>query len=167
MNIQTKRLRIREATYEDAPFFLKLLNQPSYIKNIRDSGVKNLSEARVFIEKFYLKNYYELGFGLYLIEDQKTLSPQGICGFVKRNGLSCPDFGFAVLEEFQGLGLIQESGRALLDYSRTNLGLKDIAAITTKANQHSRQTLFALGFRFEKEIILPPDARSFDLFTYP
>lgn len=46
MQLKTNRLIIREITQDDASFILELLNQPSYVAMIRDSGVKDLAQAK-------------------------------------------------------------------------------------------------------------------------
>ncbi len=38
--LETPRLELREVTLGDAPFFLRLLNDPSWLENIGDRGVQ-------------------------------------------------------------------------------------------------------------------------------
>jgi len=49
MIIETPRLHMRELTIEDANFVFKLVNEPSFLENIGDKGVRNLEDARQFI----------------------------------------------------------------------------------------------------------------------
>ena len=49
MIVETKRLRLRRITVEDAEFILRLVNEPSFVLNIGDKGVKNLHDAERFI----------------------------------------------------------------------------------------------------------------------
>ena len=37
--LKTERLIIRPFTFDDAPFILRLLNEPSFIENIGDKGI--------------------------------------------------------------------------------------------------------------------------------
>jgi len=47
--IETARLSLRELSLEDAEFILRLLNEPSFVQNIGDRGVRTLEDARVYI----------------------------------------------------------------------------------------------------------------------
>ena len=40
--IETERLMLRPLTEDDAPFYLQLVNEPSFIENIGDKGVRTL-----------------------------------------------------------------------------------------------------------------------------
>ena len=62
--LETERLILREIVESDAEFILDLLNQPSFIKYIGDRNVRDLEQAREFIETRYRKSYAENGFGL-------------------------------------------------------------------------------------------------------
>ena len=49
MTLETPRLRIREMTADDAAFMLALLNDPAFIRNIADRGVRTVQAARDYI----------------------------------------------------------------------------------------------------------------------
>ncbi|MCL7983456.1 MAG: GNAT family N-acetyltransferase, partial [marine benthic group bacterium] len=49
MIAETVRLLIRELTEDDAPFVLRLTNEPSFVANIADKGIRNLDDAREFL----------------------------------------------------------------------------------------------------------------------
>ena len=66
--LETERLILREIDESDDEFMLDLLNQPSFIKYIGDRNVRNLEQAREFIESRYRKSYADHGFGLYAVE---------------------------------------------------------------------------------------------------
>lgn len=164
MKLETERIIIREATLTDAPFFLKLLNEEGYIKNIRDSLVRSVEAAEKFIQDFYLKSYETNGFGLYLLECKSSDAPLGVCGLVKRPELSFPDLGFALLETESGKGYIQESAQMVLRYSREELRLSELTAITSKDNNRSANTLLKLGFTFQQEVQFPNQGKVLDLY---
>lgn len=154
MILETERLIIRLATFGDAHFFLKLLNQPSYIRNIRDTNVRSVEDARKFIEEFYFKSYQVNGFGLYVLQLKENTEIVGVCGLVKRDQFDFPDLGFALLSSYQGHGYIHESSLAVLDYAGTTLDLDELGAITVPGNSRSVNLLTKLGFKFEKKIEL-------------
>ena len=47
--LETSRLELRRLSEDDAPFMLELLNEPSFIRNIGDRGVRTIDEARGYI----------------------------------------------------------------------------------------------------------------------
>lgn len=164
MILETSRLIVRKASLEDFPFFLKLLNQTSYITNIRDSLVRDEEGARNFIQKFYLNSYEIHGFGLYVLRNKSSGETVGVCGPLKRDDLPFPDLGFALLEEHFKKGFIEESGKAILDYCREKLLFQEVGAITTLENEASQKVLKKLGFNYLNDIQLKHSDKSFRLF---
>lgn len=166
MNIlETDRLILRNATADDAPFILDLLNQPSFIRFIGDRGIRDLEGAREYIQTRLVKSYDSNGFGLYLTLLKEGDIPIGICGLVKREGLDDVDVGFAFLPQYESKGYGFESASAVMDYSRNTLGLKRIAGITTTDNHKSIRLLEKLGLKFEKMIKLPNDDEELKFFA--
>ena len=163
MNLHTQRLRLREATEADTAFFLKLLNEPSYLKMIRDSGVRSEADALAFIREKYLRSYADHGYGLYVLTLRCGV-PVGIAGFVIRPGLEFPDLGFALLEEFTGQGYVTEASEALLVHGKRTLGFKTIAALTTEDNERSVRTLLRLGFEFKRRMKVPSSEKDFSYY---
>ena len=50
MNIlETERLVLRRMNVEDAEFIFELVNEPAFIRNIGDKGVRTLEDARNYI----------------------------------------------------------------------------------------------------------------------
>ena len=49
--LETERLRLRRVSVDDAEFILRLLNEPSFIQNIGDRGVRTIDDARAYILK--------------------------------------------------------------------------------------------------------------------
>ena len=65
--LDTQRLSLRYLDTRDAPFILELVNQPAFLQYIGDRGVRNLDDAREYIQRA-TDSYAEHGFGLYLVE---------------------------------------------------------------------------------------------------
>lgn len=162
--LETERLILREVIESDAAFMLDLLNQPSFIKYIGDRNVRNLEQARDFIENRYRASYREHGYGLYVVELKPEPAPPaiqnpaiGVCGFVRREGLPDTDIGFALLPQFERKGYAFEAARAIMEYGRDALGLKRVLAITSVDNESSGKLLGKLGFKYDGLITLPRD----------
>lgn len=163
--LETERLILREIVESDSEFILDLLNQPTFIKYIGDRNVRDLKQARDYIESRFTTSYRENGFGLYAIELKETNEVNGICGFVRRDTLPDADIGFALLPQFEGKGYAFESAAAVMKYGREVLNLQRVLAITTQDNESSVRLLEKLGFKFERLIKLPHDAEKLRLFS--
>ena len=96
-HIATTRLQLRPLHASDAPFMLKLLNEPAFIANIGDKNAHDLLGALRYIEEGPQASYRKHGHGLLLVERLDDGAPVGICGLVKRDGLAYPDIGYAFL----------------------------------------------------------------------
>ena len=115
MNIcETERLILRPLQKDDSAFIFRLVNEPSFIENIGDKGVRNLDDAWQYILQGPRKSYEQNGFGLWLVALKDTLTPIGICGLVKRDGLDDPDIGYAFLPEFWKQGYAVEAAAQTL-----------------------------------------------------
>jgi ribosomal-protein-alanine N-acetyltransferase len=162
--IETPRLVIRRMSLGDAPFILELLNDPTFVQQIGDKGVRTLEDARRYIENGPIASYARHGFGLYLVELRQTTQPIGMCGLVKRDALPNPDLGFAFLPRFCAQGFGYESASAVLAHARDVFVVEHISAITSPGNVPSIALLEKLGFVFEREMRLSADASDVKLF---
>ncbi len=152
--LETERLRLRHLDAGDAEFMLELLNEPSYIHQIGDKGVRSLADAREFILHQITPSYRKHGFGLYMVEMKQSGAALGICGLVKRDGLEDIDIGYAFLQRFWARGYAFESSAAIMHYAQNSVGLPRIAAITAPDNSSSIGLLNKLGMKFDKMIKL-------------
>jgi ribosomal-protein-alanine N-acetyltransferase len=166
VTLQTDRLRIRELTLADAPFMLVLLNEPSFIHNIGDRGVRTLEDARRYLESGPLASYARHGFGLCLVEFRDPAEPIGICGVLKRDELPDPDIGFAFLPAFWSKGYAYESAAAVMSDARDTLRLSRLLAIVNPTNTGSIRLLERLGFRYERMIRLNEARPELKLFAF-
>ncbi len=164
MVIETERLRLRRLTTDDAAFILRLLNEPSFIENIGDKGVRTLTDAASYILNGAIASYEKFGFGSYLVEMKETGASMGMCGLIKREALDYVDIGYAFLPEFWAKGYALEAASAVMTYARVTLGLKRIVAITSLDNQSSIRLLEKIGFCFEKLIRLSEGEPEIKLF---
>lgn len=162
---ETERLLLRLLILDDAPFILQLLNEPSFLKYIGDKGVRNIEDARQYIVQGPQASYTQNGFGLYLVALRETLTPIGICGLIKREGLDDPDIGYALLPEFWRNGYALEAAAAVLMFASETLAIQRIVAITAPDNHTSIRVLNKLGLQFEKMILLPGASTESRLFT--
>ncbi|MEO8135650.1 MAG: GNAT family N-acetyltransferase [Betaproteobacteria bacterium] len=153
--VATRRLNIRRLTLGDAPFILKLLNDPAWLRFIGDKGVRTLDDARRYIADGPMAMYERDGFGLYLVVRKTSGASMGLFGLIRREGLEDVDIGFALLPEFHGRGYGHEAAAAVIELGRKVFGLERIVAITSPDNLDSIRLIERLGLRFERRILLP------------
>ncbi|WP_044337137.1 GNAT family N-acetyltransferase [Rossellomorea aquimaris] len=154
--IETKRLILRWVEFSDAEFIMKLLNEPGWLQYIGDKGIRTLDDAVDYIMNGPRAMYEREGFGLFLTEHKEEQAPIGLCGLMKREGLEDVDIGFAFLSSYQSKGYAFEAATGTLEIAK-KLGIKKLAAITTKDNGSSSRLLEKLGMHFEGYVTLPND----------
>jgi RimJ/RimL family protein N-acetyltransferase len=162
--LETERLALREITTSDAEFVLGLLNEPSFLLNIGDKGVRTIADAVQYIQTGPRASYKRFGFGLYLVELKDAGTPIGICGLLKRDSLPDVDIGFAFRPAFWLKGYASEAASAVMEYGRRKLGLRRMVAITAPHNQGSIKVLEKIGLKFERLIRLSEDEPEIRLF---
>ena len=164
--IETERLNLRRLSVDDAEFILELLNEPSFIRNIGDKGVRTISDARQYILNGPVDSYESYGFGLYLVELKNSRVPIGICGLLKRDALPDVDIGFAFLPRFWSRGYAFESALAVRTYGIDALELKRIVAITSPGNDGSIRVLEKIGLSYERTTRLSENEPEIKLYAY-
>ena len=163
--LETERLFLRQFSTGDAEFILALLNEPSFIQNIGDRGVRTLADASAYILNGPVASYAKNGFGLYVVLLKETNESIGMCGLIKREGLEDVDIGYAFLPKFWSRGYAVEAAQAVKAYAKEVAGLNRIVAITDPANEGSVRVLEKLGLRFEKMVRLSEDDIELKLFA--
>ncbi|WP_338357180.1 GNAT family N-acetyltransferase [Yeosuana marina] len=149
---ETERLLISKFSLDDAPFFLKLVNTPNWIKYIGDRNLKTIQDAENYLTNGTLKSYKDHGFGFYKLQEKQQQKTIGTCGLIKREQLNDVDLGFAFLPEFEGKGFGYEASIAMLKLAKEEFSLKKLVAITLPANTNSKKLLEKLGFTYEKRV---------------
>ncbi len=164
--LETERLLLRELEPEgDAAFMLEVLNEPAFIANVADRGVRTIDDAKEYIRERILPSYTEHGFGFYLVELKESGEPVGISGLVKRETMDDVDIGFSTLEKYWGRGYAFEAAAALMAHGRTVHGLPRIVGATAPHNHASARLLEKLGLRYERMVRLPGYTDDSRLFT--
>lgn len=165
--IETDRLRLRELTYDDAPFLVALLNDPEFLYNIGDRGVRTDADARVYLDAGPLASYAAHGFGLWCTERRDNGAPIGICGLLQRDSLPHPDVGYALVPEARGAGFAREAVAAVLAHARDTLGIGSVVAIVAPGNARSVRVLETLGYVPAQMVIAAPGADPVRLYLPP
>ena len=160
---ETSRLRLRHACAADADWLLQLMNEPAYLENIGDRGVRTVADAQVYIADNFEKSYRDNGHGLYVVEAKGEATPVGLCGLVRRDALPHPDIGFAFLERCWSRGYALESAQAVMQIA-AGLKLSQVLGIVREGNVRSIRLLEKLGLQEQGEVWLPGVAASRRLY---
>lgn len=161
---ETERLTLRTITLDDAPFYLSLVNEPSFIENIGDRGERTLDQARQSLTNRQLASQAEHGYSMYLVQLHDG-TPIGMCGLVRRDTLECTDLGYAFMPAYWGKGYAVEAARAVLDHAHRDIGLNRLLGITYPGNAGSIAVLTSLGFRFERFTHLDATDRGTNVYS--
>lgn len=152
----TSRLRIRTITLddEDVAFHLALMNDPAFIKNIGDRGVRTMDESRRYLQEGPVAMQEQRGHSMYVVEllDGTRI---GMCGLIKRDTLEHVDIGYAYLPAYRGQGYAWEAAQAVVAHARA-LGITRLAGITSPGNEASIQLLLKLGMTFQHQTSFKP-----------
>ncbi|MEW6129364.1 MAG: GNAT family N-acetyltransferase [Acidobacteriota bacterium] len=163
--LQTERLNLRQLTIDDGEFIVELLNQPSFIQNIGDRGVRTLDDAHQYILTGPVASYEKFGFGLYLVELRESATAIGLCGLLKREALDDVDIGYAYLPAHWGKGYAFEAASAVLNYGKNMHGLNRVVAVVSPDNYGSIKVLEKLGLKFERMVQLVDGEAEVKLFA--
>ena len=112
--IETERLQLREFTLADAPYMLRQLNEPSFIENIADRGVRSVQQAEAYLRNGAMASYQQSGFGFWAVIEKTSGQIIGMCGLVKRDNLPEVDLGYSFLPEYFGQGFAFEATKACI-----------------------------------------------------
>lgn len=155
--VQTARLELRRFTLDDAQMILRLLNDPGFVRQIAEKGVRDQDGARSYLREGPLASYARYGFGLWRISLRGQGTPIGMAGLLQRDYLPAPDLGYALLADYAGHGYAREAAAAALAFARDRLKSSRVLAIVKPANARSIHLLQALGFAAQGHI-RPPGA---------
>lgn len=155
--LQTERLKLKPAEINDAEFFLKLYNEPLFIKFIGDRNLKTIADAENYIKEKFLPQFEKLGFGNYVILRKDDGKKIGAVGVFVREAFEIPDIGFSFLEIYQNKGYGFEAANLLKNYVSEKFNLKKLSAITTTNNISSQKLIEKLGLKYFKMVEFPGD----------
>lgn len=163
--LETERLYLRRVTLDDADLLLAVWNDPAFIENVGDRGVRTTEEAMEAMKAGALKLYQDHGYGPYAMVRKDDGTRMGICGLFKRDNLDYPDIGFGVLPEFCGKGYAGEAAFAVLAHARDDLRIEELTAIVAPGNAPSIGLIEKLGLMFVGMITMPGDDEEICLYS--
>lgn len=151
--LDTERCSIRETTVEDLDAFYKIYSDPAITKYM-ENLFADRDEEKVYIET-YAKTVYDFyGYGMWTVTLKETGEVIGRAGISIREGFEDPELGFMIGVPWQGKGIATEVCEKILEYTETELGIRQVIALVQPGNECSVGLLHKLGFVYEKEVVL-------------
>ncbi|MCT6700297.1 GNAT family N-acetyltransferase [Rheinheimera sp. 4Y26] len=167
MLFSSPRLLFHLLTQADAALMLRLLNEPTFIANIADRGVRTLEQAEKYLNEGPLAMYRQHGFGMYRVTRKEDGLDIGLCGLVYRDYLGKPDIGYAFFPEFAGQGYASEAAAAVFSYGKNVLQLPEIVGIVAPHNIASQKVLQKLGLQKQGQLQVPGEDKKVDYYALP
>ena len=163
--LHSTRLEFYRLTSQDAPLMLALLNEPSFIENIGDRGVRTLAQAEQYMQDGPLASYQQHGFGMYRVVRTIDGAAIGLCGLVSRDYLPSPDLGYAFFPEFVGQGYASEAATAVFHFGKTVLKIPKIVGIVQASNLASQRVLQKVGLIKQGLVTVPTSGEELDFYV--
>lgn len=163
--IETERLRLRPVTVDDTELMLAVWNDPAFIRNVADRGIRTVEQAQEAIKSGAQKLFEDYGYGPYCMSLKTDGTMVGICGLFKRENLDDPDIGFGVLPDYCGKGYAGEAAAAVVNFAHDELGIAVLTAIVSPTNAPSIGLIKKLGLTFDQMITMPGDEDAICLYS--
>ncbi|WP_299106681.1 GNAT family N-acetyltransferase [uncultured Tenacibaculum sp.] len=146
MLLESERLIIRTANVSDAPFYFELFNDPDWIENISDKGLKTVEETEAYLKDVLPKNEKLNGLGFFTVVLKETNEPIGTSTALQRDKLKYIDVGYAFLPANRRKGYATEATKLIIKYVQNTFKQEKVYAFTIPENNASQNLLKKLGF---------------------
>ena len=166
MEITTDRLLIKDISVKEADFYLELFNDPDWIKNINDKGLRTVEAVRDYIENTILKKFQSDGTGFFTIRLKDSKKPIGVSTLLYRDITQFYDLGYGLMKSARGKGYAKEATLAIMDYTKTFFSIPYVYAITKIDNQPSINLLKNVGFKLLEQKDIFDEGESSNIFRY-
>jgi [ribosomal protein S5]-alanine N-acetyltransferase len=147
--IKTERLILRKFIKTDADALLEILNDEEVNTFLPWFPLKNLDEAKAFLQERFL-SYYDMPsiyrYVVCLKEDNKPI------GYVWLANNESRDFGYGLKKEFWHKGIITEASKAIVERVK-NAGYPYITATHDVNNHRSGEVMKKLGMIYKYSFV--------------
>jgi [ribosomal protein S5]-alanine N-acetyltransferase len=145
-NLETKRLRLRQATQEDAEAIFAIFSDPKVTQFHDLDTFTHLDEAMGVIER--RTKGFESGRGIrWGITRKPDDELIGSCGFMWDRDRNAAEVGYELASQFWRQGMMSEALCAILNYGFETKGMQFVIARIMLENVASRRLLEKLGFQ--------------------
>jgi len=144
---ESKRLLIKEFSYENIESVIDIMEEPHIIKYIpdgRDNRALRKEKLVSYIENVY--KFYDFGmWGVFLKETEELIGSVSI-DLKETTGKPEYELGFFVKKDFLGKGYMKEAVILVTEYAHKISGIKKLISITSTKNREAIRLLLKTGF---------------------
>jgi len=142
----TERLTLRQLSITDQQDIFVLRSDAEINKYLDREPSKTVEDAINFIKKVNnnIKNNNSIYWVISLTDSKTFVGTISLFDFSNEKN-SC-EIGYELMTKFQGLGIMKEAAKAVLDYAFHNLKFKKVIAFTHPNNHNSSKLLIKLNF---------------------
>lgn len=150
--LTTERLLLQEVKAEDQEFIFRGLSHPDVIPFY---GVRYDSFEATKAQMDWYRNIYEQGTGIsWKIVDKRTKENIGdIAVYLYKPEHNKAEVGFWLLPQYWNRGFAAEALTAVINYWKTEKGLRRLEGFVEEGNAASRKLLEKAGFQYEGKMV--------------
>jgi [ribosomal protein S5]-alanine N-acetyltransferase len=148
MRIETDRLVLRAARLDDFEAIYYLRSDEKINRFVKRSQIQTREIVLAFLERTILSVEKKELFDWVICDQENQKVIGSICLWNLTKDGSQAELGYALMSDFHGIGIMNESVSAVLNFGFTQLFLDKIEAYTSRYNAKSIQLLERNGFRF-------------------
>lgn len=157
-SLETKRLILREITYEDTEGLFELDSDAEVHRYLGKTLLSNMQQVKPIID-FIRQQYIDYDIGRWAIINKSSNEFIGWCGLKyitePTNGhINYYDLGYRLIPRFWGKGYASEAAKATLEYGFQEMKLTEIFAIADCRNEKSDRVLKKLGFEITSKFVV-------------
>ena len=155
--LETPRLTLRRLQFDDAPFLVGLLNQPSFIENIGDRGVRSIEDAHRYLREGPMAMYDKYRLRPVAHGAQATACPSACAAC--SSATTCPT-STSVMRSCRSSGARGSPSRRPRPRcvtARRNSASTRVIGVVSEGNAASIRVLEKLGMSFERMFSMRPD----------
>jgi RimJ/RimL family protein N-acetyltransferase len=147
--IETSRLILRPFVPEDLDALFLIRSNPELMQYIRDGQPLSREETKKNLDNI-IQHYRNHNFGLWAVIYKQNQALIGFCGLQYLEQTLEVELGYMLTQEYWGLGIATEAGKASLRYGFEELKLEKIVAVAKPENLASRGVMEKLGMVYVK-----------------
>lgn len=145
--LETERLILRPWTKDDAQDVFAYAKNPNVGPHGGWKPHENIEESMKIIDSLFIGQYHS-----FAIEWKETKKVIGFVGFEadsKRPEVNCLELGYALSEEYWGLGIMTEAVKVAIGYAFSELKVDFVSVYRNPHNKRSGRVIEKCGFIYE------------------
>lgn len=153
LEIETKRLRLRQYSSEDLDELAIILSDPEVMRYSPRGAIPKdrVRQATQEILEFFINHWKQHGFGVWAVLEKKSNQLIGHCGLNFLPDSTEVEVLYRFAQAYWNQGIATEATEASLRYGFEEAKLARIVAVTLPEHTASRRVMEKAGLKYEKE----------------